>query len=113
MFSSVPTRPSSRREWNLKHAINVNPSTERQIMIEITLNGLNARQKVLADILWSFEEWTDCEKFINSLPKRERAEAEGIVEMMRMETVEAYRREMGLTNTPEADRVISKFRLTK
>jgi hypothetical protein len=30
-------------------------------MVEITLNGLNKRQKVLADILWSFEEWTDVE----------------------------------------------------
>jgi len=82
-------------------------------MVEITLNGLNARQKVLADIMWSIEDWKDVEKFIRALPKRERAEAEGIVEMMRMETVEAYRREMGITNTPEADRVIAKARLTK
>jgi len=82
-------------------------------MVEITLNGLNARQRVLADILWSFEDWTDCEKFIRALPKRERAEAEGIVEMMRMEVVESYRREMGITNTPEADRVIARARLTK
>ena len=82
-------------------------------MVEITLNGLNARQKVLADIMWSIEEWDDIERFINSLPKRERAEAEGIVEMMRMEVVESYRREMGITDTPEADRVIAKARLTK
>jgi len=82
-------------------------------MVEITLEGLNARQKVLADIMWSIEDWKDVEKFIRALPKRERAEAEGIVEMMRMETVEAYRREMGITNTPEADRVIAKARLTK
>jgi hypothetical protein len=81
-------------------------------MVEITLNGLNKRQKVLADILWSFEEWTDVEKFINALPKREQAEAQGIVEMMRMETVEAYRREMGISDTPEADQVIAKLRLT-
>ena len=113
MFSSVPTRPSSRSEWNLKHAINVNPSTERQIMVEITLNGLNKRQQVLADIMWSIEEWSDVEKFINTLPTRERAECEGIVEMMRMELVESYRKEMGITNTPEADRVIAKARLTK
>ena len=82
-------------------------------MVEITLNGLNARQKVLADIMWSMEDWKDVEKFIKALPKRERAEAEGIIEMMRMETVEAYRREMGITDTPEANRVIGKFRLTK
>ena len=82
-------------------------------MFEITLNGLNKRQQVLADILWSLEEWDDVERFINSLPKRERAECEGIVEMMRLELVEGYRREMGIDNTPEADRVISNFRLTK
>ena len=82
-------------------------------MFEITLNGLNSRQQVLADILWSLEEWDDVERFINSLPKRERAECEGIVEMMRLELVEGYRKEMGIDNTPEADRVISNFRLTK
>ena len=79
-------------------------------MPEITLNGLNARQKVLADIIWSIEEWTDVERFIKTLPKREKAEAEGIVEMMRMEVVESYRKEMGITNTPEANRVIDKIR---
>ena len=82
-------------------------------MFEITLNGLNSRQQVLADILWSLEEWDDVERFINSLPKRERAECEGIVEMMRLELVEGYHKEMGIDNTPEADRVISQFRLTK
>ena len=82
-------------------------------MVEITLEGLNARQKVLADIMWSIEDWKDVEKFIRALPKREQAEAEGIIEMMRMETVEAYRREMGIDNTPEADQVIAKMRLTK
>jgi len=81
-------------------------------MVEITLNGLNARQKVLADILWSIEDWADVERFINTLPKREKAECEGIVEMMRMELVESYRKEMGLTDTPEADKVIQKIRLT-
>jgi hypothetical protein len=82
-------------------------------MPEITLRGLNKRQKVLADIMWSIEEWDDVERFVNSLPKREKAEAEGILEMMRMELVESYRQEMGITNTHEADQVIAKFRLTK
>ena len=81
--------------------------------VEIKLAGLNARQKVLADIMWSIEEWTDVEKFIATLPKRERAECEGIVEMMRLELVESYRKGMGITDTPEADKVIQFFRLTK
>jgi DNA-binding transcriptional regulator PaaX len=86
-------------------------------MVEITLEGLNARQKVLADILWSIEEWSDAERFIATLPKRERAECESIVEMMKMELVESYRKGMAedgmLPDNLEAKRVIDKFRLTK
>jgi hypothetical protein len=81
--------------------------------VEIKLTGLNARQKVLADIMWSIEEWDDVEKFIATLPKRERIECEGIVEMMKMELVEGYRKGMGIDNTQEADQVIAKLRLTK
>ena len=79
---------------------------------EIKLTGLNKRQKVLADIMWNIEEWEDVERFIATLPKRERIECEGIVEMMRMELVEGYRKGMGLSDTHEADQVIQQFRLT-
>ena len=82
-------------------------------MVEIKLEGLNARQRVLADILWSIEEWSDTERFIATLPKREKAECESIVEMMKMELVEGYRKGMGISDTPEADQVIDQFRLTK
>ena len=75
-------------------------------MEEIVLEGLNARQRVLADIMWSIEEWTDVERFIATLPKRERIECEGIVEMMRLELVEQYRKGMEIENTQEADKVI-------
>jgi len=85
--------------------------------VEIKLTGLNARQRVLADIMWSIEEWDDVERFIATLPKRERIECEGIVEMMKMELVEVYRTGMAedgiLLNTLEADKVIAKMRLTK
>ena len=80
---------------------------------EIKLTGLNKRQRVLADIMWAIEEWDDVEKFIATLPKREKIECEGIVEMMKMELVEGYRTGMGLDNTQEANMVIDKFRLTK
>ena len=82
-------------------------------MVEIKLEGLNARQRVLADILWSIEEWSDTERFIATLPKREKAECESIVEMMKMELVESYRKDMGISDTPEANQVIDQFRLTK
>lgn len=80
---------------------------------EIKLTGLNKRQRVLADIMWAIEEWDDVEKFIATLPKRERIECEGIVEMMKMELVEGYRMGMGIENTQEANVVIDQFRLTK
>ena len=81
--------------------------------VEIKLTGLNKRQRVLADIMWAIEEWDDVERFIATLPKRERIECEGIVEMMKMELVEGYRTGMGLDNTQEANVVIDRFRLTK
>ena len=81
--------------------------------VEIKLTGLNKRQRVLADIMWAIEEWDDVEKFIATLPKRERIECEGIIEMMKMELVESYRKGMNIENTQEADRVIDQFRLTK
>jgi predicted secreted Zn-dependent protease len=79
-------------------------------MLEIKLQGLNARQQVLADIMWSIEEWTDVERFIATLPKRERAECESIVEMMKMELVEEYRTGMNINDNPEADMVIDKIK---
>ena len=82
-------------------------------MEEIVLTGLNKRQRVLADIMWSIEEWDDVERFIATLPKRERIECEGIVELMKLELVEGYRKGMGLENIQEANVVIDKFRLTK
>jgi hypothetical protein len=86
-------------------------------MVEIKLEGLNARQKVLADIMWAIEEWSDVERFIATLPKREKAECQSIVEMMKMELVETYRKGMAedgmLPDNLEAKKVIDKFRLTK
>ena len=79
-------------------------------MNEIKIDGLNQRQRVLADIMWSIEEWSDVERFIATLPIRERIECEGIVEMMRMELVESYRNEQEVENTVEADKLIDKIR---
>lgn len=75
-------------------------------MFQIELRGLNARQKVLADIMWELEEYEDVERFMSTLPERERIECEGIIEMMRMELVEGYRQGMGLEDTPDARRAI-------
>jgi len=79
-------------------------------MSEIRLEGLNRRQQVLADIMWSIEEWDDVERFVATLPTRERIECEGIVEMMRLELVESYRADMKIEDTTEATQLIDKIR---
>jgi len=78
-------------------------------MIEFQLYGLNSRQQTLADIMWSLAEWEDVERFIASLPQREAAEAEAIIEMMRMAVVEQCY-EDAVDEFPEADAVINKAR---
>jgi len=60
--------------------------------IEIT--GLSKRQMILADILWSIDDWNQVERFIASLPKRDRIDCEGILELMRMALVEEYADQM-------------------
>ena len=79
-------------------------------MAEIRLEGLNRRQQVLADIMWSIEEWSDVERFVATLPARERIECEGIVEMMRLELIDSYRRDLETEDTKEATRLIDKIR---
>lgn len=79
-------------------------------MLEIELTGLTNRQKILADIIWNIDEWDQVEIFMNSLPKRDRIDCEGIIEMMRMQLVEAYAEGMGLRNYPEANDLIKKVK---
>jgi len=78
-------------------------------MSEIRLDGLNPRQQLLADIMWSIEEWADVEKFIATLPARERIECQGIVEMMRIELIESYQKSPDTENTSEATEVITRI----
>jgi hypothetical protein len=78
-------------------------------MSEIRLEGLNPRQQMLADIMWSIEEWADVEKFIATLPARERIECQGIVEMMRIELIESYQKSTDTENTSEATEVITRI----
>lgn len=76
-------------------------------MIEITIEGLNARQRVLADIIWACQTRKDINAFIRSLPTVElQDEARVIVDMMVMATIEqAYD---GLGSLDEADALIRK-----
>ena len=73
-------------------------------MIELT--GLTKRQMVLADILWSIEEWDMVEVFIKSLSKRDRIDCEGIIEMMTMSMIE----DLGNKDFTEANKIIDKVK---
>ena len=77
-------------------------------MVEFELQGLNARQQVLADIMWQLEEYDQVQAFIATLPDREACEAESIIEMMRMAVVEQCY--TGIQNTDAAKSVIDKVR---
>jgi hypothetical protein len=78
--------------------------------VEFTIVGLNDRQRVLADIIWSCKTAESVKGFIRSLPTRaQRQEAENIIELMKMAVVEQCYDGIGEMN--EADSVISQFRL--
>ena len=77
-------------------------------MVEFELNGLNARQQVLADIMWQLEEYDDVQAFIATLPDREACECQTIIEMMRMAVVEQCYD--GIQNLDAANSVLDKIR---
>lgn len=49
-------------------------------MIEI--QGLNKKQRLLADIIWALDSQQQVEVFIASLPPKDRKEAETVTQMM-------------------------------
>lgn len=81
-------------------------------MIDIEIHGLNARQHVIADILWAYEDGKDADHFIRCLPTEElRNEAQNIKDLMLMAAIEqAYD---GCGDAEEANKIIGQFRLTK
>jgi hypothetical protein len=78
-------------------------------MIEITLEGLNARQKVLADMIWACDSKAEIDLFIKSLPNKAlKTEAQVIIDMLLMATIEqAYD---GLGSMDEAQQLINKVK---
>ncbi len=78
-------------------------------MIEITIDGLNARQRVLADIIWSFEDRKGINAFIRSLPTVDlQDEAKAIVELMILAAVEQCYD--GLGSMDAAEQLINKVK---
>jgi hypothetical protein len=77
--------------------------------IEITIDGLNARQRVLADIIWSFQDRKDINAFIRSLPTVDlQDEAKAIVELMILAAVEQCYD--GLGSMDAAEKLINKVK---
>ena len=57
--------------------------------VEFTIDGLNAQQRVLADIIWECKDRDAVNKFVASLPtKALRNEAKSIVDLMILAVVE-------------------------
>ena len=48
----------------------------------ITINGLSARQKVFADVIWACNGRDEVSAFIRGLPQKFRREATLVLEMM-------------------------------
>ena len=76
-------------------------------MMGITIDGLTAKQKVLADIIWQFDDFVDVKRFMDTLPVLERRECEAIVELMKMATLEQLYD--GIKDNHEANMVIDKI----
>ena len=77
-------------------------------MIDIELHGLTARQHIIADIIWACEDKPGVDRFIKALPTQAfRCEAEGIVELMKMATLEQLYD--GISDNPDARMVIDKI----
>jgi len=51
-------------------------------MSKVQIEGLNNRQRAIADVLWMMQTRTEVEAFIRALHPSMRADAETVVEMM-------------------------------
>ena len=48
----------------------------------VSIEGLNHRQRAIADVLWSMGSKAECDRFIASLEPGLRRDAETVIEMM-------------------------------
>jgi hypothetical protein len=73
----------------------------------ITIEGLNKKQRALADVMWAMNGREQVEMFIKALHPKDRKDAETVVEMMILAFIDE------VEDTQDACRVIDQFRLTK
>jgi len=60
----------------------------------ITIPNLTAKQKMLLDVMWNIENISQVNDFINSLPYKDRIDAQGLLQIAIDESIE---HEGGLT----------------
>jgi len=72
----------------------------------IEIQGLNHRQRALADVLWLMNSKEDCQRFIASLHPTMRKEAEVVVEMMILAVCDE------VEDVAEAQHYLKPYRLT-
>lgn len=76
-------------------------------MLEITIDGLNARQRILADMIWACDTRAQINTLIRNLPTVDmQDEAQVIVDLMLMATIEQCYD--GLGPMDEAAKVLKK-----
>lgn len=77
--------------------------------VEFTIEGLNARQRFLADIIWACDTKDRVDAFIKALPtKALRTEAKSIVELMILAVVEQCYDGIS-PNMDQAEQVLQKY----
>jgi hypothetical protein len=56
--------------------------------MSIQIEGLNRRQRAIADVLWMMNTRADAERFIASLEPATRRDAETVIEMMQLAVID-------------------------
>jgi hypothetical protein len=73
----------------------------------IQIEGLNQRQRAIADILWTFNSKEQCQAFIKSLQPEWRRDAETVVELMILAVTDEVEDDVA-----EAQHYLKPYRLT-
>jgi len=74
--------------------------------MSISIEGLNRRQTVLADIMWAMNGRDQVQRFIQTLPALQQAEARTVLEMMTAAVYDDIK-----TVFPETKDLLTKYRL--
>jgi hypothetical protein len=77
-------------------------------MLEITIDGLSPRQRILADMIWACDSKADINRLMEFLPTQEmKDEAQVIIDLMLMATIEQCYD--GISPMDEAEKVLKRI----